>query len=335
MFPEHLQGRWLNYLPKQPIPAPDHSFREEIFPNIQPEPPLAQLEAIPSHPVSSYTGKEADLYLITISFHIVIEGNKVSPESPLLQTEQSQFPQPLPIRLVLQTHSSTSTSFLQWRAQNWTWSLRFGLISAEYSRTITSLLLATLFLKQYMMPLALLATWAHCWLCLVEHQPTPPDPFPPHSLSATLPQACSVVRDCCVQSAGPGTWSCWISSHWLQPRDPACPDPSEGRSYSQADQRFFPTWCHLQTYWGCTQCPRPGHQNDIKQDRPQYQRLGSTTHVQTPAGFNSIHHHSVGLAIQPVLYPVKSVCTCPSHGLPAAFCKENTVGDCVNGFAEL
>jgi len=26
--------------------VPDHSFREAVFPNIQPEPPLAQLEAI-------------------------------------------------------------------------------------------------------------------------------------------------------------------------------------------------------------------------------------------------------------------------------------------------
>jgi len=33
----------------QPIPVPDHSFRE-VFPNIQPEPPLALLEAIPSRP---------------------------------------------------------------------------------------------------------------------------------------------------------------------------------------------------------------------------------------------------------------------------------------------
>ena len=44
MFFEHLQGRWLHHLPGQSIPTPDHSLREG-FPNIQPEPPLAQLEA--------------------------------------------------------------------------------------------------------------------------------------------------------------------------------------------------------------------------------------------------------------------------------------------------
>jgi len=40
--------------PGQPVPAPGHSFGEEIFPNIQFEPPLVQLEAIPSSPMASY-----------------------------------------------------------------------------------------------------------------------------------------------------------------------------------------------------------------------------------------------------------------------------------------
>jgi len=34
--------------------VPDHPFREVVFPDIQPEPSLAQLEAIPSRPVTSY-----------------------------------------------------------------------------------------------------------------------------------------------------------------------------------------------------------------------------------------------------------------------------------------
>jgi len=51
MFLEHLQGRWLHHLPGQPAPMPHHYFQEEIFPVIQPEPPLAQIKAITSHPV--------------------------------------------------------------------------------------------------------------------------------------------------------------------------------------------------------------------------------------------------------------------------------------------
>ena len=37
MFLEHLQGWWLHHLSGQPIPVPDHPFREVVFPNIQPE----------------------------------------------------------------------------------------------------------------------------------------------------------------------------------------------------------------------------------------------------------------------------------------------------------
>ena len=46
-----------------PIPVLDHSF-EELFSNIQPEPPLVQLEAIPSCSIASYT-EEADPHLLS------------------------------------------------------------------------------------------------------------------------------------------------------------------------------------------------------------------------------------------------------------------------------
>ena len=44
----------------QPIPVPDHSLREELFPNVQPESPLLQLEAMPSCPIASDAGGEAN-----------------------------------------------------------------------------------------------------------------------------------------------------------------------------------------------------------------------------------------------------------------------------------
>jgi len=44
---------------------------EEIFPNIQPEPLLAQPEAITPHSITSKQGKVADLHLATIFFQIV------------------------------------------------------------------------------------------------------------------------------------------------------------------------------------------------------------------------------------------------------------------------
>ncbi|PKU26936.1 hypothetical protein llap_22760 [Limosa lapponica baueri] len=35
---------------------------------------------------------------------------------------------------------------------------------------------------------------------------------------------------------------------------------------------------------------------DVEENRPQYQALGNTTHDRPPAGFTSIHHCSLGLA---------------------------------------
>jgi len=71
-----------------------------MFPNIQLEPPLAQLKAIPSNPIASYMGEEANPHLVTTFFQIVAESYSISPEPPLLQTKQIHFPQPLLIALV-------------------------------------------------------------------------------------------------------------------------------------------------------------------------------------------------------------------------------------------
>ncbi|KAK4825193.1 hypothetical protein QYF61_025121 [Mycteria americana] len=76
---------------------------KEIFPNIQSKPPLAQLEAISSRPIAFYLGEETDPHLSTASFQAVVESDKVSPQPPFLQAKQPQVPQPLLIRLVLQT----------------------------------------------------------------------------------------------------------------------------------------------------------------------------------------------------------------------------------------
>ena len=51
-FFEHLQRWGLHHLPGQPGPVPDHSFCEEIFPNIQSKPAPTRQEAIASRPVA-------------------------------------------------------------------------------------------------------------------------------------------------------------------------------------------------------------------------------------------------------------------------------------------
>ncbi|KAK4823306.1 hypothetical protein QYF61_000519, partial [Mycteria americana] len=81
------KGWRLNQFPGQPLPMLDNPFSEEKFPNIQSKPPLAQLETISSCPITCYLGEETDPHLSTTSS----------------QAKQSQLPQPLLIRLLLQT----------------------------------------------------------------------------------------------------------------------------------------------------------------------------------------------------------------------------------------
>ncbi|PKU29473.1 protein diaphanous hypothetical protein [Limosa lapponica baueri] len=73
---KYLQGWQLHHFPGQPVPMLDNPFSEEIFPNIQSKPPLAQLEAISSCPVACHLGDETDLHLTTTCFQVVAENNK-------------------------------------------------------------------------------------------------------------------------------------------------------------------------------------------------------------------------------------------------------------------
>ncbi|KAK4817614.1 hypothetical protein QYF61_020409 [Mycteria americana] len=59
---------------------------------------------------------------------------------------------------------------------------------------------------------------------------------------------------------------------------------------------------------------------DVKQNCPQHRALGNTACDRPPTGVNSIHHHSLGPAIQPVLYPVKST---PVQAMSSQFVQEN------------
>ncbi|KAK4812051.1 LOW QUALITY PROTEIN: hypothetical protein QYF61_026189 [Mycteria americana] len=97
---KYLQGWRLNRFPGQPVPMLDNPFSEVTFPNIQSKPPLAQLEAISSCPITYNLGEETDPTSLHPPFR---QFDKVSPQPPFLQAEQPQLPQPLPISLVLQT----------------------------------------------------------------------------------------------------------------------------------------------------------------------------------------------------------------------------------------
>ncbi|KAK4806197.1 hypothetical protein QYF61_001120 [Mycteria americana] len=71
---------------------------------------------------------------------------------------------------------------------------------------------------------------------------------------------------------------------------------------------------------------------DIKQHWPQHRALGNTACDRPPTGVNSIHHHSLGPAVQPVLYPAKST---PVQAMSSQFLQENAVGNRVKGFTEV
>ena len=84
---EHLRGWGFHHLPGQPVAMSDHSFSIEIFPNIQSEPPLMQLEAFASYPIASWLVEETNTCLTTTSFQAVVEHNKVPPQPLILETK--------------------------------------------------------------------------------------------------------------------------------------------------------------------------------------------------------------------------------------------------------
>ena len=60
--------------PFQHLSIPSQNF----FPNIQLETPLMPLEAILSHPISSYVGEKANLHLASNSSQAAVESDKVA-----------------------------------------------------------------------------------------------------------------------------------------------------------------------------------------------------------------------------------------------------------------
>ncbi|KAK4815221.1 hypothetical protein QYF61_022868 [Mycteria americana] len=71
---------------------------------------------------------------------------------------------------------------------------------------------------------------------------------------------------------------------------------------------------------------------DVKQNWPQHRALGNTACDRPPTGVNSIHHSSLGPAIQPVLYPAKRM---PIQAVSSQFLQDNAVGNSVKGFTEV
>ncbi|KAK4817239.1 hypothetical protein QYF61_005261 [Mycteria americana] len=312
---KYLQGWQLNHFPGQPVPVLDNPLGEVKFPNIQSKPPLAQLEAISSCPITCYLGEETDPHLSTTSFQAVVESDKVSPQPPFLQAEQPQLPQPLPISLVLQTLPQLRCPSLD-TLQPLNVSLGVGDPTLNTAFEVRPHLCpvqghdhcpspaghaipdtsqdAIGFLGRLGTLLAhiQLAVNQHpqVLLCLAAFQPLFPKPVALHGV------AVAQVQDLAFGLVEPHTTDLGPSIQPVQVPLQSLPTLQQINTPAQLG-----VICKLTE--GALDPLVQIIDKDIKQDWPQHRALGNTACDRPPTGVNSIHHHSLGLAIQPVLYP--------------------------------
>ena len=86
MILKNIQGWWLYHLPGYLFPVPHHSFWEEMFPNIQPEPPRHNLRSVPLV-LLLLPGRRGRHPSHQASFQAVAERYKIFSEPSLLQSE--------------------------------------------------------------------------------------------------------------------------------------------------------------------------------------------------------------------------------------------------------
>ncbi|KAK4814531.1 hypothetical protein QYF61_022020 [Mycteria americana] len=297
---EELEGWRLNHFPGQPLPMLGNPFSEVKFPNIQSKPPLAQLEAISSRPITCYLGEETNPHLSTTSF----------------QAKQPQFPQPLLIRLLLQTLHQLRCLSLD------------TLQHLNVSLVVRGPKLNTVFeVRPH-----------QCRVQGHDHFPTPAG----HAIFDTSQDAIGFLGHLGTLLAHiqpgvnqhPQVLLCQAAFQPLFPKPVALHGVAVAQSLPPLKQINTPT--QLGVICKLTESALdPLVQiidKDIKQNRPQHRALGNTACKWRPTGINSIHHHSLGPAVQPVLYPAKST---PVQAMSSQFLQENAVGNRVKGFTEV
>ncbi|KAK4808458.1 hypothetical protein QYF61_005523 [Mycteria americana] len=331
------KGWRLHHCPGQPLPMLDNPFSEEKFPNTQSKPPLAQLEAVSSR-------RRDRPHLSTASFQAVVESDEVSPQPPFLQAEQPQVPQPLPISLVLQTlpqlrcpsldtlqplHVSLgvrgptlNTAFEvrphQCRVQGHDHCPSpAGHAIPDTSQDAIGFLghLGTLLAR--IQP----AVNQHpqVLLCQAAFQPLFPKPVALHGVVVTQ------VQDLALGLVEPHTIGLGPSIQPVQVPLQSLPTLQQINTPTQLGVICKLTEGALDPFIQIID-------KEIKQNWPQHRALGNTACDRPPTGVNSIHHHSLSPAIQPVLYPAKHT---PIQAMSSQFLQENAVGNRVKGFTEV
>ncbi|KAK4823264.1 hypothetical protein QYF61_000231 [Mycteria americana] len=337
-------GWRLNHFPGQPVPMLENPFSEEKFPNTQSKPPLVQLETISSCPITCYLGEETDPHLSTTSFQVVVEGDKVSPQPPFLQAKQPQLPQLLLIRPVLyMLHQLFCSSFdtlqhfnvllvvrgpkpntvfevqpHQCRVQGYDhFPSPAGHAIFDTSQDAIGLLghLGTLLAHIQVA----VNQHAQVLLCQAAFQPLFPKPVALHGV------AVAQVQDLALGLVKPHTIDLGPSIQPVQVPLQSLPTLKQINTPTQLGVVCKLTEGALDPFIQIID-------KDVKQNWPQHRALGNTACDRPPTGVNSIHHHSLGLAIQPVLYPAKST---PVQAMSSQFLQENAVGNHVKGFTEV
>ncbi|KAK4817555.1 hypothetical protein QYF61_020004 [Mycteria americana] len=177
------------------------------------------------------------------------------------------------------------------------------------------------------MPLAFLATWAHCWLIFRRLSTNTPRSFSagPSLLAAFQPLFPKPV-------ALHGVAVTQVQDPTLSLVEPHTVDLSPSIQPVQVPLQSLPTLKQINTPTqlgvicklteGALDAFVQIIDKDIKQDWSQHRALGNTTCDRPPTGVNSIHHHSLGPAVQPVLHPAKST---PIQAMSSQFLQENAV----------
>ena len=78
-----------------PVPLSDHPHSNEIFPEVQSEPPLVRLCVIPSCSILSYQGEEIRTSVSVSPLREVVWSNEAASWPPCLQAQIRKCPQPL------------------------------------------------------------------------------------------------------------------------------------------------------------------------------------------------------------------------------------------------
>ncbi|RMC19694.1 hypothetical protein DUI87_03258 [Hirundo rustica rustica] len=195
------------------------------------------------------------------------------------------------------------------------------------------LLLATLFLIQARMPLVFLAIRAHCWAYVqpaVDQYPQVPfllGTVQPHRPQPIMLKGVIVAK---VQDLALGL----IKLHLVR----LCPSIQPFQislqshpTFQQIDTRSQLSVIHKFTNERFNTLIHVINKN-IEQNWPQHRPLRDTTGDWPPAGCSTVHHHSLGPAVQSVPNPAKSA---PVQAMGCQLIQEYAVGDSIKGLAEI